>query len=81
MQGIFLFATASRPALGPIKPPVQWVPSVLSPGIKRLGRETVPSYLSSAKVKNEWSHTSTSPYVFLTCLVKQQIRLHSVVLS
>jgi len=25
----------SRPALGPTQPPVQWVPRVLSPGIKR----------------------------------------------
>jgi len=24
--GIFLFATASRPALRPIQPPIQWVP-------------------------------------------------------
>jgi hypothetical protein len=24
-----------RPALGPIQPPVQWVPGVLSPGVKR----------------------------------------------
>jgi len=25
----------SRPALGPTQPPVQWVPRVLSPGLKR----------------------------------------------
>jgi hypothetical protein len=28
-----------RPALGPIQPPIQWVPGPLSPGIKRPWRE------------------------------------------
>jgi hypothetical protein len=35
----FLFTTASRPALGPIQTPIQWVPGALSLGIKRPGRE------------------------------------------
>jgi hypothetical protein len=34
-QRIFSLASVSRPALGPIQPPVQWVPGVLSPGLKR----------------------------------------------
>jgi hypothetical protein len=34
-RGFFLLASASRPALGPSQPPVQWVPGVLSPGVKR----------------------------------------------
>jgi hypothetical protein len=29
------FSSVSRPALGPTQPPVQWVPGVLSPGVKR----------------------------------------------
>jgi hypothetical protein len=38
-RDFFLFATASRPTLGPTQPPIQWVPGVLSLGVKRLGRE------------------------------------------
>jgi hypothetical protein len=32
---IFTLTSVSRPALGPTQPPVQWVPAVLSPGVKR----------------------------------------------
>jgi hypothetical protein len=41
-----------RPALGPIQPPVQWVPGALSLGVKWPGREADHSPLSSAEVKN-----------------------------
>jgi hypothetical protein len=34
---IFLFSTASEPALGPKQPPIQWVLGVLSKGLKRRG--------------------------------------------
>jgi hypothetical protein len=33
-QRIFLLAPVSRLALGPTQPPIQWVPGVLSPGVK-----------------------------------------------
>jgi hypothetical protein len=47
----FLFATASRTALGPTQPPIQWVPGDLSLGVKRPGREADHSPPSSAEVK------------------------------
>jgi hypothetical protein len=32
------FSSSPRPALRPTQPPIQWVPGVLSPGVKR-GRD------------------------------------------
>jgi hypothetical protein len=49
--GIFLFAAALRPLLGPTQPPIQWVPGALSLGVKRLGCEADHSPPSSAEVK------------------------------
>jgi hypothetical protein len=51
--GIFLFTTASRTALEPTQPPIQWVPGALSLGVKRPGREADHSHPSSTEVK-EW---------------------------
>jgi hypothetical protein len=46
---------------------------VITPGVKRLGREADHSPQSSTEVKNEWSYTSTPQYVFMAwCLVKQR---------
>jgi hypothetical protein len=41
-MGIFLFTTASRPALGPTQLPIQWVPGALSLGVKRQTRGAIP---------------------------------------
>jgi hypothetical protein len=50
----FSLASVSRPALGPTQPSVQWVPGVLSPGVKaRPGRDADHSSPSSAEVENE----------------------------
>jgi hypothetical protein len=49
---ILLLSTSSRPALGHIQPPIQWVPGALSPGVKRQGREGEHSPPTSAEVKN-----------------------------
>jgi hypothetical protein len=60
--GIFLFTTVSRPALGPIQPPIQEVPRALSLRVKRPGREADHSSpYTSAEVKNAWSYTFAPP--------------------
>jgi hypothetical protein len=48
---IFLFTTASRPALGLIQPSIQWVPGSVSLGVKRPGRKADHSPPSSAEDK------------------------------
>jgi hypothetical protein len=68
--GIFLFITASRPALGPTQPPIKWVPRTLLLGLKRQGCEADHSPPCNAEFKNACGYTSTPP-----------IRLHGVVLS
>jgi hypothetical protein len=70
---IFLFTTASRTALRPIKPPIQWVPGAVSLGVKRRGREADHSPPSSAEVKNAWSLPPLPQYAFMAwCLVKHR---------
>jgi hypothetical protein len=39
-------------ALGPNQPPIQWVPGVISLGVKQLGCEADHSPPSSAEIKN-----------------------------
>jgi hypothetical protein len=62
---IFLF-TASRPALGPTQPSIQWVPVALSPGVKLSAGETDHSPPTSAEVKNGGANTSAPQYVFMS---------------
>jgi hypothetical protein len=64
--GIFLFAIAFRMALGSTRPPVQWVPGALSPGVKRLVRKADNSTPSGAGVKNAWNYTAI-PHTSLRC--------------
>jgi hypothetical protein len=55
-QQNFLFFKMSRPALGPMMPPVQWGPrgeGYLSLGVKRLGREADYPHLSGSDSKNK----------------------------
>jgi len=70
-QGLFLFATASRPAPGPTQPPGNGYREFLPRQVKRPGREADLSPPSSAEVDNKWNYNSTSQYVFIAwCLVK-----------
>jgi hypothetical protein len=57
----FLFSTS----LGPIEPPIHWVPGTVSPQVKRPRRKADHSPPTSAEVKKTWVCTSTPPYVFM----------------
>jgi hypothetical protein len=62
----FLFCTLSRPVLGPIQFPIQWVLRAISQGITRPGRQAGHPPPISAEVKKTWIYTSTSPYTFMS---------------
>jgi hypothetical protein len=64
-MGIFLFTTAPRTALGPLQPPIQWVPGALSLGIKLLGPAADHSPPSSTEVKECVELYIHSLYVFM----------------
>jgi hypothetical protein len=82
LAGIFLLFTASKSPLGPSQPPIKRVPGVVSPGVKRPGREADYSPPSTAEVNNTWIYTSNPPYIFVMwSLIKHMIYLHGVVLS
>jgi len=81
-RNFFIFTTASKPALVPTQPPIQWIPAALSLGLRLPGLETDNSSPSSAEVTNAWNYTSTSPYVFMVWyLIKQGTHLHGVLLD
>lgn len=52
---------------GTIQSPIQLVLEALSLGIKQLRPKADLSNLSSAKVHNSWSNTSTPSYFFTAC--------------
>jgi hypothetical protein len=61
-ERIFPLAIVSRPALGPTQPPIQWVPGVLSPGLKRGRGVTLTTHPKLAKrSRMSMSNTSSPP--------------------
>jgi hypothetical protein len=67
----------SKPALGPIKPAIQWAPGPHSMEIKRPEREADNSLPYSAQVTNAWSYTFILLYVFMArCLIKYKTLLY-----
>jgi hypothetical protein len=67
-KGFFLMASVSTPALRPTQPPVQWVPGVLSPGLKR-GRSvtltTHPQLVPRSRMSR--SYISSPPSASVAC--------------
>jgi hypothetical protein len=61
-RGFFPLTSASRPALGPTQPPVQWVPGALSLGVKR-GRGVMLTThpLLVLRLRKSRSYTSCHP--------------------
>jgi hypothetical protein len=77
VKEFFLFVTASSPAARPNRLQCSWVQGALSPGVKRPGCQADHSPPSSAEVKNAWSYTYTSQYIFMAyCLIKQGMHFH-----
>jgi hypothetical protein len=57
----FLYYVASRPALGPTQARIQWVPGVLSPGVKWPRTEvknglTIPPVLGTSSWRGAYKH-------------------------
>jgi hypothetical protein len=63
-QRIFPLTSVSRPVLGPTQTPVQWVPGVLSPGIKR-GRgvtlTTHPHLVPRSRMSRSYTSSPQAP--------------------
>jgi hypothetical protein len=69
----FFFTNASRSALGPTQPRIQWVTGALYAEIKRPSRESDNEPSSSPQAKNTWNYNSTPQCVFVaSCLVKHR---------
>jgi hypothetical protein len=58
---LFPLASVSKPALAPTQPPIQWVPGVLFPRVKRGPGDADHSPPASTEVKNEYELYHLSP--------------------
>jgi hypothetical protein len=67
-ERIFPLASVSRPALGPIQPPVQWVPGGPFPGAKaQPGRDADHSPHLVPRSRMSRSYTSSPSSAFMAC--------------
>jgi hypothetical protein len=67
-ERIFPLASVCRPALGSTQSPVQWVPGVLTPRLKRdrvVTLTTRPHLVPSSRMSR--GYTSSSPSAFMAC--------------
>jgi hypothetical protein len=79
---ISLFSAASRPALGPIQPPVQWVRRALSLGVKRSGRKLTTHLRLVPRLRMSAAIPPLILFVFIVWgLTGQWIRADGVVLG
>jgi hypothetical protein len=56
-----LFSTLSRPALGPVQLPIQWVQKGFLTGVKRFGCDADHSSPTSAEEKKTWIYEYIYP--------------------
>jgi hypothetical protein len=63
--GSRMFSTSSRPALEPTQPPIQWLPGVLSPVVKRPVPEADHSPQTCTEFKKMRIYTFTPSYAFV----------------
>jgi hypothetical protein len=61
----FPFYMLSRPPLGSIQPPIEWVAGGILPGVKRSEHEINHSLADSAEVKKMWIYTATPSHAFM----------------
>jgi hypothetical protein len=66
-ERIFPVASVSRPAQGPTQPPVQWVPGVLSPELKRGRSVTLTTHLHLVQRSRMRNYISSPPTAFMAC--------------
>jgi hypothetical protein len=59
---IFHFCKTTRPFLGPIQPPIQWILGCLL-DVRLLGYEAIRTHLTGAEFKDAWNYTYTPPYI------------------
>jgi len=76
-MGISFFTPASRPALGPTQPPIQWVPGALSLGVKWPGREAITHLHLMPRSRMRGAIPQLPQYAFMAwCSFKTQGQLY-----